>query len=269
MTTLWQNLACMVTWYLHVYCWYNYTGSIWIPNVCMAMNIITNLNSLTGAGYVLIFMIYNTSHALRDYYLAHCSCVMPMWNAIKVWQNDIDLAAVMLITLIVAVYHVVILFLGHFRHIITYIYIFIIYKLVNILLQSIFQWTQDSTILLDCGQSGPVCKGITGLQMLCSTETRDQVNDTHSRGGFLCWVDYKNDELACFDNDSEINDSVTRRNITFTLQDRYEPQTGRHVYYSSAVGNDVTSGLRIGCSNGTNAHYCNVLVIGKCMHKSN
>ena len=99
--------------------------------------------------------------------------------------------------------------------------------------------------------------------MLCLTENQDQVNDTR-RGGFLRWVEYENDELAYFDNDSELNNQVRRKNIVFTLQDRYELQSGRHIYYSTAVGNKITKSLRIGCSDGKNVKYCNISVIGKC-----
>ena len=60
------------------------------------------------------------------------------------------------------------------------------------------------------------------------------------------------------------NNPVIRRNTVFTLQDRYEPQSGRHIYYSTAVGNKITKRLRIGCSDGRIVKYCNISVIGKC-----
>ena len=120
---------------------------------------------------------------------------------------------------------------------------------------------------MDCGRSGrPVCKGVVELKMSCSTKTQDQRKDR--RGGTLRWVENRNDELAYFDNESEINSSITKRNIVFTLQDRYEPQAGRHIYCSTAVGNKITESLTIGCSDGTDAKYCHISVIGKCTQQS-
>ena len=87
-------------------------------------------------------------------------------------------------------------------------------------------------------------------------------------GGTLRWIEYKNDELVYFGNTSELNSPVTSRNIKFTLQDRYEPQPGRHIYYSTAVGSKITENHRIGCSDGKTAKYCNISVIGKCTQYS-
>lgn len=113
----------------------------------------------------------------------------------------------------------------------------------------------DTTVILECGECEPVCKGAR-VKMLCLTETSI---------GALRWVEYDTKkELAYFGSDT--NSSVTTKNITFTLQGRDETLSGKHIYHSSAVINNITNDMKIGCSAANDVKYCEIRVISKSLY---